>query len=105
MTSEQLNDLQRIYKNSEIIQYDKTVTDINDILKFNADVYAVVLPLNLISELLSATSSEVIQPVSGRVETEEKILNKASAQLESEYVYKHIYWQKIIECKITTERL
>lgn len=105
MTSEQLNDLQRIYKNSEIIQYDKTVTDVNDILKFNADVYAVVLPLNLISELLSATSSEVIQSISARVETGEKILNKASAQLESEYVYKHVYWQKIVECKITTERL
>lgn len=105
MTNEQLNDLQRIYKNFEIIQYDKTVADVNDILKFNADVYAVVLPLNLISELLAATSSEIIQPVSGRVETGEKILNKASSQLESEYVYKHVYWQKIIECKITTERL
>lgn len=105
MTSEQLNDLQRIYKNYEIIQYDKTVADVNDILKFNADVYAVVLPLNLISELLSATSSEIIQPVSVRVKTGEKILNKASAQLESEYLYKHVYWQKIIECKITTERL
>ncbi len=105
MTSEQLSDLQRIYKNFEIIQYDKTVANVNDILKFNADVYAVVLPLNLISELLNSTSSDVIQPVSGRVETGEKILNKVSSQLESEYVYKHVYWQKIIECKITTERL
>ncbi|MDE6776129.1 MAG: hypothetical protein K2J37_07555 [Ruminococcus sp.] len=97
--------MQRIYKNFEIIQYDKTVANVNDILKFNADVYAVVLPLNLISELLNSTSSDVIQPVSGRVETGEKILNKVSSQLESEYVYKHVYWQKIIECKITTERL
>lgn len=105
MTDEQINDLQRIYQEFEIIQYDKTVTDVNAILKFDADVYAVVLPLNLISELLASTSSEVIQPVSGRVDTGEKILNKASSQLESEYVYKHLYWQKIIECKITTERL
>jgi hypothetical protein len=105
MTDSQLNDLNRIYGKSNIIQYDKTVTDINDILAFNADVYAVVLPMNLISELLENTSAEVIQPVSGRVNTGEKTMNKASAQLESEYVYTHLYWQKIIECKITTERM
>lgn len=100
MTSEQYNDLERIYGKVKITQYDKTVTDVKEILRNNVDVYAVVLPVNLISDLRKNTKSEIIQSVSGRIFT-----GKTTADKESEYVFKHLYWQKIIKFDIETERI
>ncbi len=100
MTSEQYNDLERIYGKVKITQYDKTVTDIKEIPRNNVDVYAVVLPVNLISDLRKNTESEIIQSVSGRIFT-----GKTTADKESEYVFKHLYWQKIIKFDIETERI
>lgn len=100
MTSEQYNDLERIYGKVKITQYDKTVTDIKEIPRNNVDVYAVVLPVNLISDLRKNTESEIIQSVSGRIFT-----GKTTADKKSEYVFKHLYWQKIIKFDIETERI
>lgn len=105
MLNEQYNDLKRIYGKVEVIQYDKTVSDVKEILKNDIEVYAVVLPLNLISDLRKYTKSEIIQPVSGRVSTGKAIVNNASGKYESEYIYKHLYWQKIIKFDIETERI
>ena len=105
MTEEQSEDIKRIYGESEIIQYDSTVTDIDDILKYKADVYAVFLPLNLISELMKKTDAIIIQPVSGRVSTGGQVFNKAAGKMETEYAYKHLYWQKIIKIEVITEKL
>lgn len=100
MTREQSEDLERIYGKAEIIQYDKTVENAKDILRNDIDVYAVVLPVNLISDLRKITDSEIIQSVSGRVSTGRKAVNN-----ETEYIFKHLYWQKIIKFDMETERL
>ena len=105
MTKEQSDDLERIYGEVEIIQYDKTVENVKDILRNDVDVYAVVLPINLISDLRKNTTAEIIQSVSGRVSTGKTIISKASGKYESEYVFQHLYWQKIKNFDIETERL
>lgn len=100
MTQEQSEDLERIYGKSEIIQYDKTVENVKNILRNDIDVYAVVLPVNLISDLRKSTDSEIIQSVSGRVSTGRTDVNN-----ETEYIFRHLYWQKIIKFDIETERI
>ena len=105
MTNEQRDDLDRIYTKCEIIQFDETINDVTVLLEFNADVYAVVLPLDLVAHLKISTSADIIQPVSGRVKSEKLILNNATGKYENEYVYKHLYWQLIKKCEIETERL
>lgn len=105
MTSDQMADLERIYGVFELIQYDETLTDITTLLEYDVDVYAVVLPIDLIALLRKSTSSDVIQPVSGRVKTDRLIINNATGEYENEYLYRHLYWQLITKCEIETERL
>ena len=96
MTEAQLTDLHRIYGEFQLTQFDQTVENIETILAFQADVYAVVLPLQLLADLKHAVNAEIIQPVSGRVRTKSaKYHNQASGSLETEYIFQHLYWQKI----------
>ncbi len=105
MTPEQKTDLERIYGDFRLIQHDATLTDVSDLLEYDADIYAVVLPIDLIALLKSHTSADIIQPVSGRVKTDRLILNNATGKYENEYLYKHLYWQLIKKCEIEKERL
>lgn len=106
MTEAQLTDLHRIYGEFTLTQFDQTVETIDAVLAFHADVYAVVLPLQLLADLKQATNVEIIQPVSGRVRTENaKYHNQASGSLETEYIFEHLYWQKINRLELETEKL
>ena len=106
MTTTQLNDLHRIYGEFSLTQFDQTVETIESILAIPADVYAVVLPLQLLADLKKATNTEIIQPVSGRVKNESaKYHNQASGSLETEYTFQHLYWQKINRLELETEKL
>lgn len=105
MTEEQINDLNRIYGDNEIIQMDETVKNVEQILSYNSDVYAVVLPIDFIADLCSNTSKDVIRPISKRVKTNGEIINPATGKMETEYIYKHEGWQKIKQIKIETEML
>ena len=54
MTIEQLDDLKRIYGEISITKVDKTIADVKEIEKYkDYDVIAVVLPINIIAELVS----------------------------------------------------
>ena len=106
MTKTQLSDLHRIYGKFQLTQFDQTVENIETVLAVPADVYAVVLPLQLLADLKKATNAEIIQPVSGRVRTESaKYHNQASGSLETEYMFEHLYWQKINRFELETEKL
>lgn len=105
LTNEQLEDLHRIYGDFELMQLDKTIKDIKEILQIKADVYAVVLPINLLIKLKNSTTSDIIQSVSERIVTENKILNPATNVYEPQYMFKHLYWEKIIKAEIQTEQL
>ena len=105
MTDEQMKELLEFYGDSEIIQLDETVTDTDEIISYNADVYAVVLPVDLIAELKNKTDADIIRPVSERIKTDAQRINPATNKYESEYIFKHIGWQKIIKAEIITEFL
>lgn len=105
MTDEQEKELIDFYGDVQIIQLDETVSDINKIISYNADIYAVVLPVDLIAELKNKTNAEIIRPVSERIKTDIQRINPATDKYESEYVFKHIGWQKIIKAEIKTEFL
>ena len=106
MTETQLSDLHRIYGEFQLTKFDQTVENIEAILTVPADVYAVVLPLQLLADLKKATNAEIIQPVSGRVRTKSaKYHNQASGSLETEYIFEHLYWQKIKRLELETEKL
>ncbi len=106
MTDAQWNDLYRIYGEFTLTQLDQTVETTDTILAFNADVYAVVLPLQLLADLKRRTNAEIIQPVSGRVKAESsQYHNQASGALETEYIFQHLYWQKITRLELETEIL
>jgi len=105
MTDEQKKELLNFYKDAEIIQLDETISDVNKIISYHADVYAVVLPVDLIAELKHKTDAEIIRPVSERVKTDIQRINPATNKYESEYIFKHIGWQKIVKAEIKTEFL
>ncbi len=108
MTTAQEIDLRRIYGDISIIKHDKTISDVKELLKFNdIKVFAVVLPADIIAKLkeIIVDDIEVIQPVSGRVKTGKTIINPATGKEESEYVFEHLYWQKVKKAIFETERL
>lgn len=107
MTEEQLSDLESVYGEISIESLDSTIEDISIISEHEADVYAVVLPIEMIAELkrILPSQKEIIIPVSARVKTGQTTYNKASGTHETEYIYKHIHWKKIISVKIRTEIL
>lgn len=107
MTSEQLADLESVYGDIQTETLDSTIEDVKTIAEKNADVYAVVLPAEMIAELqkILAPEKEIIVPVSARVRTDRTVYNKASDTKETEYIYKHLHWKKIISIEIRTEIL
>ncbi len=105
MTKEQIDDLTRIYGEAEIIQVDQTINRAEDILAIDADVYAVVLPIDIIAELKKQTEKDVIRPVSSRVKSDVTKINPANGLMESEYIFRHEGWQRINRIEIDTEIL
>lgn len=105
MTTEQLFDLHRIYGDFELSQLDKTIKDVSEILQIYVDIYAVVLPMNILIQLKNSTNADVIQPVSGRVPTGNRVKNSANNCYENEYIFKHLYWEKVIKADIKLQKL
>lgn len=107
MTSEQIADLESVYGDIQTEILDSTIEDVKKIAETDADVYAVVLPAEMIAELQKVLSpeKEIVVPVSARVKTDRTVYNKASDTQETEYIYKHMYWKKIISIEIRTEIL
>lgn len=107
MTSEQIADLESVYGDIHTEILDSTIEDVKKIAETDADVYAVVLPAEMIAELqkILAPEKEIIVPVSARVKTGRTVYNKASDTQETEYIYRHLHWKKIISIEIKTEIL
>jgi len=107
MTGEQSADLKRIYGDVEIVKVSETVKSAAEVLNFGADcdVLAVVLPPAILADLVKVTVKPVIRAVSERVLTGEKVLNPATGTFEDQYVFKFMYWERVISVTVVTERL
>ena len=103
MTFEQITDLKRIYgEDIEIEKLDETIKDIHIIANRDADVYAVVLPIDLAAELLTLTNKPVIFAVSERIRADKTRLNEATGKEEAEFIFKHVCWKKYDKVDIKT---
>ena len=107
MTDEQVNDLKRIYGEVEITKLDKTIKTAEDILDGadNFDIFAVVLPIDLVADLFSKTDKEIITAKSERVRLDNTVFNPATQKEEPQYKFKHVGWDKYKDVKIEMERL
>lgn len=104
LTEEQLNGLEVIFGKFEIIHFSETVEDIAQLSDYvkDADVIAAVLPVKLLSELVNmADGKPVIQSISGRYKTENKV-DQGNGVLVYDYKFKHMYWQRISAIKLET---
>ncbi len=108
LTSDQVSDLERIYGEISITQYDKTITDVSELTKQgDYSVYAIVLTAELTADLMKIIpdGAQVIQPVSERVFTGKTLINPATGLEEKEYAYRHVCWRRVIKAVFETEEL
>ncbi len=94
MTDGQLEALDRIFGDIEIVQYDKTVKNMEDIVSDDIDIYAVVFPTGKLAELYNKVkgSARIITPESERRFTGNYITNPATGAKEKEYAFLHKHW-------------
>lgn len=108
MSDVQLKDLERIYGEVEVKQVDKTVSNASEIVEagVDCDILAVVLPPNLLAELVNPriNRKEVIRSILDRVPAGEYI-NPDTGKPETKYNFVHKSWERIIKIEVVTEKL
>ena len=108
MTKLQIEDLKRIYGEFELKKMDTTVNNVSEIIEAGADceILAVVLPPNLLAELVNPRINEkpVIRSISDRVYSGEYV-NPDTGKLETKYNFVHKCWERIVKIEIVTEKL
>jgi len=108
MTEDQLADLRRIYgEEIEVEQVNGTfnrAADLSDVISRN-DVIGVVLPINLISDVLRLASGKpVIRAINRRIPTGRTIIG-ASGAPEQEFIFQHGGWERIEKVEVVTHLL
>ena len=108
MTTEQMTDLERIMQdNIQLLCCRDTVNQIETILPLleQADAIAAVLPLGLMSQLVShANGKLVMQSVSARVPTG-IYRTLPDGRTEQEFQFVHQCWQQIIKLEYEVKTL
>lgn len=108
MTTEQMTDLERIMQdNIQLLCCRDTVNQIETILPLlgQADAIAAVLPLGLMSQLVShANGKLVMQSVSARVPTG-IYRTLPDGRTEQEFQFVHQCWQQIIKLQYEVKTL
>lgn len=100
MTNEQLADLKRVYgENIVITQLDETIKDVTTVVDDITDVYAVVMPPEMVAQLFAITDKPIVMAKSERVRTPETINGEAHFQ------FVHAGWFLYEEIVIRTRQL
>lgn len=90
-------------------KHDITARSYEDVIEASkeADVIAVVLPPNILADLVNPRNNEkpVIRAVSNREKTGNLIVNSATGQKEVEYRFVHGGWERIKKIEIIVEKL
>ena len=105
MTTEQYSSLIKIYDSPKIIRAEQNITDVNELLSYDPDVFAVVLPTDTLAELVSRTSKDVIRPVPKKVRPDGTVIPPEKEEEETEYSFKNFGWEKILKIEIKTKML
>lgn len=109
LTTEQLDDLTRIYGPVTISHFSGTVSaqeivELADTVK--ADILAVLVPTTVLVELTNDAINKrpVIRATSKRVSTGKKKFNPTTGINEDEYYFKHAGWEQV-KVKIICETM
>ena len=109
MTAEQLADLNRIYGEVEVKQFDQSVSGWKDVVEQgeDCDVLAVVLPPAILADLTNPRNNTkpVIRAIANRVPTGNMIINPATGKEEVEFKFEHVGWERVVKVVVETERL
>lgn len=111
MTAEQLADLQRIFGADTRITHpeETTARSWRDIVEAgkDCDVLAVVAPPHILADLTNPKNNKkpVIRAIANRVPTDKTVVNPATGKEETEYMFKHAGWERVVRVEIVTERL
>ena len=103
MTTDQYSSLIKIYDSPKIIRAEQNITDVNELLSYDPDVFAVVLPTDTLSELVSRTTKDVIRPVEKKVRADGTVIPPEKEATETDYSVKHFGWEKILKIEIKTK--
>ena len=108
MTGEQFADLERIMGGPvELIPWRDTVRDVTELVPAlaQADAAAVVLPLELLGQLLPlAGEKPVLQAVSARQATG-RTVTAPDGQQEPEFAFVHQGWRQVLRLELETRML
>ena len=109
LTSEQKEDLKRIYGEVEVKVFDSTVSGWKDVAEAgnDCDVFAVVLPPAILGDLTNPRNNQkpVIRAKANRVPTGNTIINPATGKEEAEYRFEHAGWERVVKIEVVTEDL
>ncbi len=107
MTAQQLLDLVRIYGSVDIVQSKRTAKSWKDITNDGegCDILAVVLPPAILGDLICNVDKPVIRAKSNRVPTGNLVKNLATGEMETEYIFVHVGWERVLKIEIVTEDL
>jgi hypothetical protein len=106
MTKEQVDDLHEIYGDIEIKRYQQTIKNYREVIKLGADcdVFAVVLPIAIIADLVSNVNKPVIRAKTTRVPTGCVYVNGYGNE-EMEYRFQHNGWEQVKNIQVETVNL
>lgn len=108
MTTEQLNDLARVMASDiELTVWNQTVSSVKELAEKIAavDALAVVLPPDLLEELLDAAGEKpVLRAIAERRPTG-RIVTLPDGRHEEEFEFAHAGWEQILSARFRTRRL
>ena len=106
LTADQHKDLERIFGDIEIKQFEGTVQDANEVVRLAADcdVLAVVLPPAILANLVNPriNTKPVIRAKANRVPTGNTVINPATNKEEAEFRFEHAGWEQIKRIVVET---
>ena len=108
MTNEQKSDLDRVMGDKvELITLKNTIRNVDEVRSSlpNVDAVAVVLPPDMLQQLLPiAGNKPILRAVSNREPTG-RMLTLQDGRQEPEFAFVHVYWEQVLSVDIQTRRL
>ena len=109
MTKSQMEDLERIYGRVELKKFDQSVKSWKDVVEAGSDcdILAVVLPPAILGDLTNPRNNKkpVIRAKANRIDTGKKVFNPATGKEETEYVFQHVGWERVLKLQVIVEAL
>lgn len=109
LTEAQVTDLNRIYGEIEVKNFNQYISGWKDVVDAGADcdILAVVLPPAILADLINPRNNNkpVIRAKANRVPTGNTTVNPATGKEETEYRFAHAGWERVVKIEVVVETL